>query len=237
MPFHPSQPATWSAVPPPSSPYANSHSRNSPPGPYSLVLGLAELWYLDLTNNSGMSGTLPSTLTDLRLLTEFWASGTDLCAPRDADFQRWLAEVASQRVAQCAYGGTSTAYLTQAIQSLDFPVPLVGDEEALLRVFVTAENAAGELIPPVRASFFLGGAEVRVLEIPQGTHSIPAEIIEGDLSASANANVPADLIQPGLEVGLFTRIGARVRASGGWPGSGRDWLHSSRRFGVRRLCA
>ena len=36
---------------------------------------------------------------------------------------------------------------------------------------------------------------------------------------------------------LFTRIGARVRASGGWPGSGRDWLHSSRRFGVRRLCA
>ena len=37
--------------------------------------------------------------------------------------------------------------------------------------------------------------------------------------------------------GLFTRIGARVRASGGWPGSGRDWLHSSRRFGVRRLCA
>ena len=39
MPFHPSQPAT-SAVPPPSSPYANSHSRNSPPGPYSLVLGL-----------------------------------------------------------------------------------------------------------------------------------------------------------------------------------------------------
>ena len=170
-------------------------------GPVPTAIGsLAELWYLDLTSNSGMSGTLPSTLTDLRLLTEFWAGGTDLCAPRDADFQRWLAEVASQRVAQCAYGGTSTAYLTQAIQSLDFPVPLVGDEEALLRVFVTAENAAGELIPPVRASFFLGGAEVRVLEIPQGTHSIPAEIIEGDLSASANANVPADLIQPGLEM-------------------------------------
>ena len=170
-------------------------------GPVPTTIGsLAELWYLDLTNNSGMSGTLPSTLTDLRLLTEFWASGTDLCAPRDADFQRWLAEVASQRVPQCAYGGTSTAYLTQAIQSLDFPVPLVGDEEALLRVFVTAENAASELIPPVRASFFLGGAEVRVLEIPQGTHSIPAEIIEGDLSASANANVPADLIQPGLEM-------------------------------------
>ena len=40
-----------------------------------------------------------------------------------------------------------------------------------------------------------------------------------------------------LEFWLFTRIGARVRASGGWPGSGRDWLHSSRRFGVRRLCA
>ena len=42
MPFHPSKPATWSAVRPPSSPYANSHSRNSPPGPYSLVLGLVE---------------------------------------------------------------------------------------------------------------------------------------------------------------------------------------------------
>ena len=169
-------------------------------GPVPPEFGsLAALESLDLTNNAGMSGTLPGSLTGLSLLRQFWAGGTDLCAPREAEFQRWLARTLAQRVALCL-NGSASAYLTQAVQSLDFPVPLVADEEALLRVFVTAEDAGGERIPPVRARFFLDGAETRVVDIPRGTGPIAAEFIEGDLTASANANVPADLVQPGLEV-------------------------------------
>ena len=176
-------------------------NNNQLTGPVPMEFGgFGELQLLDLTNNTGMNGALPRSLEALRLLRSFWAGGTDLCAPRDADFQRWLAGVRERRVAQCDDGSNSKAYLTQAVQSLDFPVPLVADEDALLRVFVTAENAGSERIPPVRAKFYLGGTEARVLNIPQGTHPIPAEIIEGDLNASANANIPAELVQPGLEV-------------------------------------
>ena len=68
----------------------------------------------------------------------------------------------------------------------------------------------------------------------------PKPIVLVGENGSGKSIVLSHIVNGMLEakhVGLFTRIGARVRASGGWPGSGRDWLHSSRRFGVRRPCA
>ena len=52
----------------------------------------------------------------------------------------WLEGVPSQSLARCdaKFPG---AYLTQAVQSSRFPVPLVAGEKALLRVFVTAGRA------------------------------------------------------------------------------------------------
>ena len=176
-------------------------SRNNLEGPIPPEMGnLWNLQGLGLNNNTGLSGPLPGSLTTLGELSSFQAGGTDLCAPRDAAFRLWLQGIAVRRVATCQEEGSSATYLTQAVQSLRFPVPLVADEEALLRVFVTASDPGVALIPPVRATFFLDGEKVHVEEVTQQGGAIPTEIVEGDLRASANAVVPGALIQPSLEM-------------------------------------
>ena len=72
--------------------------------------------------------------------------------------------------------------------------------EALLRVFVTAAHATSVGIPQVRARFYLNGSERLLADIPGKTVPIPAEIIEHDLSQSANAEIPGEIVQPGLAV-------------------------------------
>ncbi|WP_420634363.1 Ig-like domain-containing protein [Candidatus Palauibacter sp.] len=162
--------------------------------------GLASLRELDLTNNPRMSGALPNSLTALSGLGALLAGGTGLCAPHEAGFLAWLGGVFKQRVRLCEAEGAAMAYLAQAVQSREFPVPLVAGEEALLRVFVTASSAGGAGIPPVRASFYLDGAEAHVVDIPAQSTPIPAAVDEGDLDASANARVPGEVVQPGLEM-------------------------------------
>ncbi|MCY3601193.1 MAG: Ig-like domain-containing protein [Gemmatimonadetes bacterium] len=162
--------------------------------------GMVELERLNVAHNPGLSGPLPVDLTALRSLQDFQAAGTDLCAPAGADFQSWLNEIGNRWVATCAEVEGSVAYLTQAVQSLGFPVPLVAGEAALLRVFVTAPAAAGERIPPVRARFFQDGSETYVADIPQQSAAIPRNIDEGSLLASANVEIPASVVVPGLEM-------------------------------------
>ncbi len=162
--------------------------------------GLTRLEFLNLSNNPRMAGGLPPSLAALDRLDTFHAGGTALCAPDEAGFQAWLATVINQRVLHCSKGGRSKAYLTQAVQSLDYPVPLVAGRPALLRVFVTARRKTNAAIPPVRARFYDGGAEVHVENIPAGSESIPIQIEEGRLSKSANARIPAGVIRPGLEM-------------------------------------
>ena len=88
---------------------------------------------LALQTNADMSGALPASLTNLAALETFQTSGTALCAPSDAGFLEWLQGVPNRRVPLCD-GEPAGAYLVQAVQSREFPVPLVGGEEALLRV-------------------------------------------------------------------------------------------------------
>ena len=157
---------------------------------------LTNLETLILSHNTRMSGALPVDMNRLGQLDELLAADTGLCAPSDAGFRGWLVGIQRQRLASC---DPPPAYLTQAVQSRRFPVSLVAGEEALLRVFVTAPDASGETVPPVRARFYVDGQEVYVAEIPGGSASIPDEVDEGSLEASANARVPADFVQPGLE--------------------------------------
>ena len=91
------------------------------------------------------------------------------------------------------------AYLTQAVQSREYPVPLVAGERALLRVFVTAGQAATEGIPLVRARFYLADQETHVVDIPGKSLPIPTAVDESSLSESANTEIPGHVIQPGLE--------------------------------------
>ncbi len=170
-------------------------------GPVPAEFGnLAKLEKFSVNNNPEMEGALPASLIRLRMLAEFLASGTALCAPADPVFLRWLDGIRHGRVRLCEGRGASGAYLTQAVQSLDFPVPLVAGEPALLRVFVSASGATGERMPPVRARFYRGGSEVHIANIEAPRASIPASLNEGDLEASANASIPASVVQPGLEM-------------------------------------
>ncbi len=164
--------------------------------------GMANLRRLYLIDNAEMSGTLPSSLTALDKLNELLLTGTGLCAPGDAGFQSWLSDVKLVRVRPCGAGTASSAYLTQAVQSLDFPVPLVAGKEALLRVFVTASRTTSEGIPKVQATFYVDGVETHAVDIPGSGTAIPTEVddAEGALEKSANVRIPGSVIQPGLEM-------------------------------------
>ena len=98
--------------------------------------------------------------------------------------------------------GPGAVYLTQAVQTRHQheTVSLAAAEKALLRVFLVAARKTNEHIPDVRATFYVGGRRVREIDIPGKATAIPTEVDEGDLSKSANAEVPGATVQPGLEV-------------------------------------
>ena len=161
---------------------------------------LVRVQTMTLSHNPRLSGSLPLSIVALAQLETLLAGGTGLCAPSDASFQQWLEGIHERRIASCATTSPHTAYLTQAVQSREFPVPLVAGEKALLRVFMTAASATGASIPSVRARFYRNGRETHVEDIPGKSSTIPTEVGEGSLSKSANAEIPAEIVQPGLEM-------------------------------------
>ena len=161
--------------------------------------GLASLRRMGLTDNTGMSGALPNSLTALDQLEDLAVGGTELCAPGGAEFAGWLAALNSAYVAPCGIE-PAVAYLTQAVQSRQIPVPLVAGDDALLRVFVTARRGTTKGIPPVRVRIYIDGRETHVEEIPGKPGPLPTEVDEGSLETSANAVIPGTLVQPGLEM-------------------------------------
>ncbi len=152
---------------------------------------------LILADNPGLAGALPPGITALGRLERFMAGGTGLCRPADSRFDAWFRGIADRRLVRCE--GGAAVYLTQAVQSWDDPVPLLAGEPALLRVFVTTRQGAAT-IPDVRATFYVDGAERHTIHIPASTQAIFSEVMEGDLKASANAEIPAWVITPGLEM-------------------------------------
>ncbi len=160
--------------------------------------GLAELLELQLSNNVELTGPLPLDLINLSQLKQFEMTGTDLCAPSDTDLAAWLSRFTRARIRHCRPPASN--YLVQAVQSRTFPVALLEGEPALLRVFVTAPVETEELLPPVRATFFLDGVQVYEVETPPGPRPIPLEVHEGDLELSANTIIPGSVLREGLEM-------------------------------------
>ena len=179
-----------------------SLAKNRLSGPVPSELGaLGMLRTLGLSGNAALTGPLPRAFLNLDLAA-LLLSGTGLCASRDVETQTWLRNIDERRVSNC--GGTvarvTSAYLTQAVQSLENPVPLVAGKPALLRVFVTNGGTADARRPPVRATFYRDDLPVHTAYIPGGDESLPDRPEEGDLAASSNAAIPAGVIQPGLEM-------------------------------------
>jgi len=173
---------------------------NSLSGPLpSELANLTQLRALGLTNNTELTGPLPARLADLREMVHLQAEGTGLCAPQDAKLLGWLNGLLTRRIGQCGIE-PAAAYLTQAVQSFHLPIALVAGEQALLRVFPTAEQTNSERIPRIQADLFLAGALRHEVDIPSSPGPIPTRLDESSLDQSANAIIPAEFVQPGLEI-------------------------------------
>ena len=168
-------------------------------GPVPPEFGAMEsLIWLHLQDNPELSGPLPAELTSMLTLEELIAHNTGLCAPTEPGFRSWLNDVVAKwRVPSCGAEARAEAFL---IQSTEYPVPLVAGRSALLRVFVASDQETNATIPPVSATFFVNGTEVHSVDIPAGASPIPAETQMGEIDLSANAEIPAEVIRPGLEM-------------------------------------
>ncbi len=179
--------------------YGNDLTGGIPPE----LANLASLERLSLSHNAGMSGTLPFAWTSLDM-SELLLGGTGLCAPREVAFQSWLRSIPVRRVGSCADRADgearAAAYVVQAIQSFEFPVPLVAGRPGLLRVFASVPAGEGARAPAARATFYQRDGSERVFEVPSGTQALTAEFQEGSLGASANVEVPGDVLRPGVEM-------------------------------------
>ena len=169
---------------------------DSVPGELGKLTALRELI---LAGNTGLTGTLPPELLELNLET-LMLGDTGLCAPGNAVFRYWLRSVQNSRVASCAVPLEAAAYLTQASQSMDHPVPLIAGEDALLRVFLKAGGTADVPMPPVRASIYRGGGVVYTADAPGEASDLPASFDDEMLTATANVRIPGSVVIPGMEV-------------------------------------
>jgi hypothetical protein len=201
--------------------------QNNLTGPVPPEIGqLSGLRYLYLADNRELSGPLPEDVTRLDQVEKFTASRTGLCLPSDSVFQAWINTIPEREIADCPDDEPSVqhpAYLTQAVQSRGRPVPLVAGEKALLRIFHTAARSETVTIPGIRAHFYVDSVIVYTAEVPAHSVLVETEIREDDLSRSSNAEIPGEIIRPGLEMvievdtaGLDPGLGivARIPATG-----------------------
>ena len=164
---------------------------------------LGSLERLYLSNNAGLSGTLPAAWTSLDM-SELMLGGTGVCAPRDDAFRSWLKSIPLRRVSVCVERAdgeaNAAAYVVQAIQSFGFPVPLVAGRPGLLRVFAWVPHAGTARVPAARATFYQHDGSVQTLEVTSENGALPTEFQEDRLGASANVEVPGDVLRPGVEM-------------------------------------
>ena len=179
-------------------------ARNGLTGEIPPELGnLANLEVLSLASNPDLFGALP--LANLVKLRELVVGGMKLCVPDDFAVQLRLRSMWKRYVPLCkaqSEAAAATAYIVQAVQSADVPVPLVAGRPGLLRVFVTAPDAGGASIPSGWATFYQRDGSKHSVRVSPGDGAIPAETgtAESSLSLSANAKVPGDVLRPGAEM-------------------------------------
>ncbi|HUE95257.1 MAG TPA: M66 family metalloprotease [Longimicrobiaceae bacterium] len=114
------------------------------------------------------------------------------------------------------------AHLTQSVQTFDGRVPLVAGRDALLRVFVTGDEAT-ELTTSVRASLYAGATPVHQVTIERGA-PIPTWTDETTLAGSWNVRIPVHALAPGVSLVLEAdpegKIGLRKGSEPRLPSSG-----------------
>ena len=198
-------------------------------GPIPPEFGnLKQLQEMSAANNPKLRGPLPAELTQLEALRKLLLDGTELCAPTEAVLE-WLRGVGATSVRRCVLAANSEAYLTQAVQSREHPVPLIAGDSALLRVFVASDRAAaaGVAIPPARATFYRGDSEVYAVDLPGRNTPVPAILFESALDLSLNAVIPGYVLQPGtgmvVEIDPEGTLDPELGVTSRLPDEGKTW--------------
>ena len=172
----------------------------------SAIGGLRELAELRVGRNPALEGALPFTLRRLERVRTLLHDDTELCASPAPGFRAWYAAIKRTAGTICDNPDQVTVampmvYLTQSVQTQSGSVRLVANREALLRVFVTADEPRGFFEPEVVAVFAGSeGDEVHHVVMTRDGNQIPAEADEGDLGTSYNAVIPSDIVVPGVEM-------------------------------------
>lgn len=91
-------------------------------------------------------------------------------------------------------------YLNQAIQNIGGSVPLIAGRDALLRVFATGDQVS-YYEPRAFADFLLNGQVVYTAAMAP-PYLIPDAVDERWLLWSFNAEIPGDVIRPGIELAV-----------------------------------
>ena len=169
------------------------------------IASLSGLQALRVADNPRLDGVLPFAFRQLESLRVLHYDGTDLCASPSASFQAWFAGIDDVAGATCENLEQVTlslpiVYLTQAIQSPSRGVRLIAGRDALLRVFVAANEPRAFFEPDVIATFTRSGEETHRVVMQRDDDQIPTEADEGDLTRSYNALIPGDVIVPGAEM-------------------------------------
>ena len=171
----------------------------------ATVAWLSELEELRVGDNERLEGPLPFEMTQLEKLRVLDYAGSGLCASPSPGFQTWIGTIAETSGETCENPEAVTVslpivYLTQSVQAPSGRVRLVANRDALLRVFLTAEEPRGFFEPEVVATFTRRGREVHRAVMTRGDDRIPAEADESDLGVSYNAVIPAEVIVPGVRM-------------------------------------
>jgi hypothetical protein len=157
-----------------------------------------------VTSTGTLSALTPGEYTVTALAV---SAGSDQYSP-DPSSQTVVVQPNAASYAQVAYGtGPSGGfnlrvdglYLVQSVQTYNRTVPLVRDREALLRVFVTA-NQVNVSAPSVRVRLYNNGVPVSTSLVAAPGASTPQTVDQGSLTASWNLVIPKELVQPNLAV-------------------------------------
>ncbi len=193
------------------------------------IASMTELTSIRFSGNEGMEGPLPSRLTELTRLESLEYEDTRLCASPAMRFQDWLGRIDVVAGATCRNAdevGLSLPLvtLTQAIQRPAGDVPLIAGREALLRVFFTSDKPFAFYEPEVVATFTRAGVEVHRVTMRREGDVLAEAADQSDLRSSYNAVIPAEYVQPGVELVVEADPGGVVpRAAGSqvrFPASG-----------------
>jgi hypothetical protein len=117
--------------------------------------------------------------------------------------------------------GVAGVQLIQSTQRADNSIPMISNRDALLRVFVTA-NQANTATPKVRVRIFNGATQVDSLDVTATAASVPQAVDTASLANSWNALIPASRVLSGLsyqvEVDPGDLVAETNEGDNRWPG-------------------